>query len=52
MPKNAALRLRQNVAKKGKNKKNPRSNVQEAPSPGEESMRKDRLYVTRLVWGG
>nr|CAB3264230.1 nck-associated protein 1 [Phallusia mammillata] len=48
LSKMAALRLRHSLAKKGKTKKNTKNPVQDMPKPGEESMRKDRLYVTKM----
>uniref|UniRef100_H2ZNY3 Nck-associated protein 1 n=1 Tax=Ciona savignyi TaxID=51511 RepID=H2ZNY3_CIOSA len=48
LPKNAAMTLKQGLAKKTKGKKQPKGNVQETTKPGAESKRKDRLYVTRM----
>ena len=47
LPKQAAAKLRQDGGKKNKNKKAAKSNLPETLKPGEESMRKDRLQITR-----
>ncbi|CAK8685235.1 nck-associated protein 1-like isoform X1 [Clavelina lepadiformis] len=48
LPKNAGANIKQGQAKKGKAKKGAKTNLQESKKPGEESKRKDRLFVTRM----
>lgn len=48
LPKHAAAHIQQDARKKGKNKKGGKTVMQDMSKPGIESLRKDRLQVTKM----